>query len=189
VLAAAVWEAMPSRVVVIALLAVAPAACGGHGAPARARVTAGHGDGISYFVPAGWHVARRRLTPHLVNPRELLTVGTGRLPAGGPCAQNPSAALAAMGAADVLVSVQERYGRADGFPPRPRPFSLPRATANEAQTCAGPRAPIGVRLLEFRDGGRGFHVFVAVGRAAPASRVRQALSVLDSLRVARRPLS
>jgi hypothetical protein len=37
--------------------------------------------------------------------------------------------------------------------------------------------------------GISYHVFVAAGRAAPASRVRQALSVLDSLRVARRPLS
>jgi hypothetical protein len=213
---------MPSRVVVLALLAVSLAACGGHRAQVRARVTAGHGDGIHravaarvtaghgdgihravparvtaghgdgirYVVPAGWHVATRRLTPDLLNPRELLTAGTGPLPAGGRCAQNPSAALAAMRETDVLVTLQQRYGSAAQFPPRPRRFALPPATASEALTCAGPGAPIAVHTLDFRAGNRGFDALVAVGRAARARRVRAALALLDSLRVTpRRPVS
>src|SRR5689334_898435 len=124
---------MPSRALALSLLAVSPAACGGHGAPVRARVTAGRGDGIRYVVPAGWHVAGRSLTPYLVNPRELLTAGTGRLPAGGACAQNPGAALAAMGPRDVLVTVLERHGSVGATPPRPRRFVLPRAVPSEAQ--------------------------------------------------------
>src|SRR4051794_27192383 len=92
-------------------LAVALAGCGS-GAH-RVRHTVHHGDGIRFSVPAGWHVARQSLTPHLTNPHELFTAGTGRLPAApGRCAQFPSAALAAMGARDVLVTVQERYGSA-----------------------------------------------------------------------------
>jgi hypothetical protein len=174
---------MPSRALALSLLAVAPAACGGHGAPVRARATAGRGDGIHYVIPTGWHVAGRSLTPHLVNPRELLTAGTGPLPAGGNCAQNPGAALAAMGRADVLVTVLERYGSVRGTPPRPRRFVLPRAVASEAQECAGRGASFATHFLSFSAGGRGFDVLVAVGRAAPPERVRQALAILDSLRV------
>src|SRR5205085_8833547 len=79
-------------------------------------------DGARYVLPAGWHAASRSLTPHLTNPRELLSAGTGRLPAGGACAQMPSAALAAMRAEDVLVTVQERLGSPRAFPARPAHF-------------------------------------------------------------------
>jgi hypothetical protein len=177
---------MPSRALALSLLAVAPAACGGHGTPVRARVTAGRGDGIRYVVPTGWHVARRSLTPHLTDPREVLTAGTGPLPVGGRCAQNPGAALAAMGAADVLVTVRERYGSPVGFPARPRRFALPPAAPDEAQECAGRGASFASHRVLFRDGGRSFDVIVAVGRAAPPARVRQAVSLLDSLRFSAR---
>jgi hypothetical protein len=144
------------------------------------------GDGIRYTLPAGWHAAAHSLTPHLVNPRELLTVGTGALPAGGRCAQFPSAALGAMRPRDVLLTVQERYGSTGSFPRRPSPFVLPPAEQTEAESCAGPHPAFASHWFEFRDGGRGFHVLVAVGRAAPRERVREAVAVLDSLRIARR---
>jgi hypothetical protein len=102
----------------------------------------------------------------------------------------PTAALAAMRPADVLLTVQERYGSDRSFPARPRRFALPPAdNGSDAFVCARNRA-IAMHLLEFRDGGRGFHVLVAVGRRAPPARVRQGLAILDSLRVSpRRPVS
>src|SRR4051794_40344538 len=91
------------------LLAAALAGCGAKADGSRSFVH--HGDGVTYRVPAGWHVAARSLTPHLLNPRELFTAGTGRLAANpARCAHMPSAALAAMRATDVLVTVQERFG-------------------------------------------------------------------------------
>jgi hypothetical protein len=162
------------------------AALAAGGAPSARSAT---GDGIRYDIPAGWHAPGKSLTPNLTNPHEVLSVGTGRLPRGGRCAQFPSAALAALGPTDALVTVQERLGSVVRFPARPRRFSLPVADTSEAAQCAGPGASFTSYWFEFRDGGRGFHVLVALGRAAPSARVREALAVLDSLRITpRRPV-
>src|SRR4051812_28613168 len=119
---------MATRMGLLALLAAAFASGGSPG---------GRGDGIRYTIPAGWHAASTSLTPHLTNPHEVLTVGTGSLPVGGQCAQFPSAALAALGPADALVTVQERLGTFHGFPARPKRFSLGPPDTSEAQQCAG----------------------------------------------------
>jgi hypothetical protein len=122
-----------------------------------------------------------------VNPRQVLTVGTGPLPAGGRCAHLPTAALAAMRESDVLVAVEERFGATGSFPLRPSRFTLP-SSRSEAEACVGLQAVFVSHWFEFRDGERGFHVLVAVGRAAPRAKVRRALGLLDSLRVTpRRP--
>jgi hypothetical protein len=171
---------MATRVALLALLAVLLPS----GAPSNHA-----GDGIRYTIPAGWHAAKRSLTPHLVNPHEVLTVGTGSLPRGGRCAQFPSAALAALRPTDALVTVQERLGSVTSFPARPPHFSLPAPNTSEATLCGAPTATVTSYWFEFRDGGRGFHVLVALGRSAPASRRREALAVLDSLRITpRRPV-
>lgn len=162
------------------------AGCGGSSGP---PTTLHRGDGITYRVPPGWHVASRSLTPHLLNPREVLTVGTGRL-ATRPvhCAMVPSGALAAMRPADVLVTVQERFGSDRTFPPRPGHFTLGPAPGIEADQCAGPHPAFVGHWWGFRQGGRGFHVLVAVGRSASHARVNQALAILDSLRITARPM-
>jgi hypothetical protein len=170
------------------LLAAALAGCGAgaHGSPSVVH----RGDGVTYRVPAGWHVAARSLTPHLTNPHELFTAGTGRLVSRpGGCAHMPSAALKAMRPDDVLVTVQEQFGSPREFPPRPSRFVLPAASLNDATECAGPGPVFDASWFGFRDRGRGFHVLVAVGRSASDTRVREALSILDSIRlVARRPV-
>jgi len=170
------------------LLAVVLAGCGGgskHGAP-----TLRHADGLTYLLPAGWHVAGRSLTPHLVNPRELFVAGTGRLVSGpGGCAQMPSRALGAMGSSDVLVTLQERFGSAAAVAARPRRFTLSGFSPSEADQCAGARPAFVSHLSEFSSGGRAFEALVAVGRSASRARVREALGLLDSLRIAPRPPS
>jgi hypothetical protein len=167
------------------------AGCGGDGAnvPATGAGRAIRGDGVRYLLPAGWHAASRSLTPHLSNPRELLSAGTGRLPAGGRCAHMPSAALEAMRPQDVLVTVQERLGSTSSFAARPAHFHATGDTRSEAFDCAGARPTFTSYWFGFRDGGRGFHVLVAVGRSASPARARRAFALLDSLRIApRRPV-
>lgn len=140
--------------------------------------------GFSVEYPSGWHRAERSLTPALVEPRELISVGTGPLRVRDTsCAQFPTAALEAMGPSDALVSVQERRrGRPQG-PPRQRPFRLGRADTSEAVLCiAGGRPPL-TYWRAFTDRGRQLYVLVALGRGAPASRRREVLRVLDSLRL------
>jgi hypothetical protein len=166
------------------------AGCGGGSAPATDAARTVRGDGVRYLLPAGWHAASHSLTPHLTNPRELLSAGTGPLPStGGGCAQMPSAALHAMGPRDVLVTVQERLGSPAAFAPRPAHFVASGDTRSEAQACAGRRPPFRSYWFGFRDNGRGFHVLVAAGSDASRASVRRAFALLDSLRVApRRPV-
>jgi hypothetical protein len=168
------------------LLAGAIAGCGAGGQADRS--TLHHADGMTYRVPSGWHVAQHSLTPHLTNPRELLTAGTGRLPTlAGRCAHMPSAALAAMSPDDVLVTVQERFGSDRDFPSRPKRFGLDSPTLSEAAECAGPSPAFQSYWFGFRDQGRAFHVLVAVGTRASDERVREGRAILDSMRfVARR---
>jgi hypothetical protein len=181
---------MATKAGVLVLLVAALLASGAAGSDhASLSDRTGRGDGIRYTIPPGWHAARASLTPHLTNPREVLTVGTGPLPAGGRCAQFPSAALAALGPTDALVTVQERFGSVTSFPARPRRFSLPAPNTSEAAACAGPSASFSSYWFEFRDGGRGFHVLVAFGPRATGATRRAALAVLDSLRITpRRPV-
>lgn len=165
--------------------------CGGDGAnvPATGAGRVIRGDGARYVLPAGWHAASRSLTPHLSNPSELLSAGTGRLPPAGRCAHMPSAALQAMRPQDVLVTVQERIGSTSSFPPRPVHFRATGETRSEALECAGAHPAFSSYWFGFRDRGRGFHVLVAVGRSASPARTKQAFALLDSLRIApRRPV-
>jgi hypothetical protein len=106
------------RVLVIAMLVVA--------APSWVSFqSARYHYQVSY--PSSWHRTSRSLTPFLSDPHEILTVGTGPLPVGGPhCAQVPVNALEAVRATGALVSIQERApANADNsFPPRPTRFRL-----------------------------------------------------------------
>jgi hypothetical protein len=161
------------------VLLVALAGCGGHGPPG----TLHRADGVTYRLPAGWRAAPSSLTPHLVDPHELFTAGTGRLAARpARCAHVPSAALAAMRPDDVLVSVQERFSAHGDFAPRPQRFALGPSNTSVLRPCAGLHSAVRTYWREFRDGERGFHVLVAVGPSAPRARVDQALAILDSMR-------
>lgn len=166
------------------------AGCGGGGSSGEERPGRElRGDGVRYLLPSGWHSPSRSLTPHLTNPRELLSAGTGRMTPGGECAHMPSAALRAMRSHDVLVTVQERLGSPRSFPARPAHFRALGETRSEALDCAGPRRRSKSYWFGFRDGGRGFHVLVAIGRTASAENARSAWALLDSLRIApRRPV-
>jgi hypothetical protein len=138
---------------------------------------------VSY--PSNWQRASSSLTPYLSDPHEILTVGTGPLPVGGPrCAQAPVNALEAVGATGALVSIQERApAYADGgFPPRPNRFRLRPTPALEIPACLAPRRRPRLYWISFRDHRRHFYALIALGRTATNRTRDDALRVLDSLR-------
>jgi hypothetical protein len=135
--------------------------------------------------PSNWHRAGTSLTPYLSDPHEILTVGTGALPMGGPrCAQVPVNALEAVGAAGALVTIQERpAAHADSsFPPRPSRFGLRPSPALEIPACLAPRNRPRLYWIPFRDHRRYFYALVALGHTATTQTRNDALRVLDSLR-------
>ncbi len=181
------------------IAAIALAGCGGTrqaAAPTRTNSGAGsprpapseyvdRGYAFRVRIPAGWSRARQSLTPHLFDPREILTVATLplRLRAGS-CAQNP-AVLADLGPRDALVTVQERAGRRGSeFVRRPKRFTAGMGYPSAATGCVlHPR--FAARVIDFRDGQRFFVALVAIGYSAPVDTRRAAFALLDSLRFGR----
>ena len=153
--------------------------------------------GLSLTLPPGWHRARRNLTPHLIDPLEILSVGSYRLRykrrsrCGVPGCPLP--ALDGFGRGDVLISIQERrHVRRPvdaGFAPRGRPLALEpmrlRYPPGARWRCA--RRVLGrTTWTAFTDSGRAFYAFVAVGRAATSATRRDARRVIESLAFDRR---
>jgi hypothetical protein len=137
------------------------------------------GDVIVRLGP-GWELADENLTPMLTEPGELFSAGTGPMPDGGKdCATVPEAAIEAMAPDDALVSVQEEGGTTEGFPERPQSFAWEDGQQSTFQSCIEGGASL--RGFRFRDGGRGFYAYVAVGSEASSERVDEALEILNSL--------
>ncbi len=145
--------------------------------------------GYEVSFPSEWHRARRSLTPGLVDPREILSLATyplraKRTPGSGRCVVGfPAPALDDFGPRDAIVSIQERGSRrGGGFPARQRP--LPRSPlllqAEGGPACARDRTRW-ISFHPFRDAGRNFYAFVAVGRSASSQTRRDVRRVLESL--------
>jgi len=143
-----------------------------------------HGFRVAY--PVTWHRATESLTPTLVDPVEILSVGTYELrPGGGRCAQFPRA-LDELGPKDALVSIQEEpsLGRPGAWPPRPTHFGPEDGTGDdESPGCLSEPKEFFHRWIPFQDRGRGFYAYVAIGREVPAAARREAWAILDSLEV------
>jgi hypothetical protein len=111
--------------------------------------------GLTVTLPSGWHVVRRQLTP-CVDPTERLTLSGRRA---------------------LLMLQERRHPRAREFSARPHRFAL-RGTPQPIACCAPTGRP--GWFFNFRDGGRGFYVYMYLG--APGTRA-EVLAILDSLRV------
>ncbi|MCW2991835.1 MAG: hypothetical protein JWM73_2429 [Solirubrobacterales bacterium] len=169
----------------LALLAGCGAAAD-HASPAAVGWTTFNdpANGLTARFPSTWQRARSSLTPHLSDPRELISLGTFAVPPArdADCAHLPVAAMRAAGPTDVFVSIQERAGAArDGFAPRARPFALGPADDSEATTCAPDPRPWRSHWVAFTDAGRPLYALVLIGEDAPAERVRELREVLDGL--------
>jgi hypothetical protein len=135
--------------------------------------------GLDLSLPEGWRLAPRTLTPHLLDPHEVLSATT--FPAGAPierCAMLPAAALQRMGPTDALVTVQERGKGSPGFAPRPSRFGAAAFTPVFA-TCAGPAFAGSVARTDFSDGPRNLSAIVALGADASPT---EAYAILDRIR-------
>jgi hypothetical protein len=142
--------------------------------------------GVDVSVPAGWKIAPRSLTPHLVDPHEIVCVTT--FAPGAPietCAQLPAAALRRMRATDALVTVQERGKGSPVNAPRPSRFaSATFVPVSEivARPCAGPAFAGTLTMAGFSDGPRNLTALVAFGADASPSVRGDAYAILDRMR-------
>ena len=76
--------------------------------PAASPMTV-RAHGLTAELPPGWQAATESLTPHLVDPREELAVGTYPLRyRPTECAHMPGSALEALGPGDAFVTLEER---------------------------------------------------------------------------------
>jgi hypothetical protein len=173
--------------VAFALLAVA---CGAQSAatpPPPPQKVDDSAHGLAYELPPGWQRATVSLTPHLVDPREVLSAGTFQLRyRETECAHVAGSALEDMGPTDAFITLQERGldpgSDWAGFPPRPAHFGPTLGGSSEASACV-PSAQFTDHWFTFSDAGRHFHVLVAFGPKAPDAVQREAWGLLDSLRV------
>jgi len=149
-------------------------------------------DGLSLTYPAGWTVADENLTPHLVDPREIVSVGTYPLRPGGKApidAYLPKNALADLGADDVFVTVQGSDAALGPDSSRPSAFT-PASVCDAGDPACRDGTSLGLEgvrawWIPFTDPGtgRGFYAFVAMGEDAyrDPARTAAAWAVLDSL--------
>jgi hypothetical protein len=132
--------------------------------------------------PPNWHLADRPLTPLLMEPQELVSLGTGALISGDErCPERPQAAVAALGPTDAFLSVLDFVSPSNA---NPRPKRLFAYLGAVGQTCTHHR-PSGVlyRTQIFEDRGRVFQVYVAIGDSAGDETRRELAEILNSLTV------
>jgi hypothetical protein len=135
---------------------------------------------VQVDLEPGWQAAERTLTPDLLNPKELLSVGTLPMKRGS-CATVPSRAVEAMRPGDALITIQERAeGRPEDYPPRPKHFRVDPGIGNFE--CAP--QDLKVDSFVFREAGRHFYVLVVVDRGAPIDEAERILNTFEAQPVA-----
>ena len=141
--------------------------------------------GFSVHYPAGWTRSDRSLTPQLVDPAEILSVGTFPMRPGGPnCVQFPVNAITDLGPGDALISILERErGDVGAYPPRPEAFGPQYGSdGDESRHCLDAPKEFSHWWIAFSDQGRAFYAYVAMGSEVTDQRRDEAWAILDSLR-------
>jgi hypothetical protein len=147
--------------------------------------------GYTVTYPDGWTVANENLTPQLAAPAEILSLGTFPLRAGqniddglrlfdAPVAPK---ALEDMTSVDAFVSLQESGSDVDLFDGRPERFG-PLGCEDAIFGCRAENwndVPLRAWWIPFRDQGRAFYLFVAIGNEATPALEGQTWAVADSL--------
>lgn len=139
---------------------------------------------FSVQYPAEWHRSEEPLTPDLVDPQEILALGTFDLRPGGPnCAHLPVQALTDLGPGDALVWLAERErGDVSSYATRPAAFGPTSGTdADESPDCLEEPKRFFHRWIAFQDEGRGFYILVAMGPDVSDETRQDAWAILDGL--------
>lgn len=136
-------------------------------------------NGLSVAYPSGWNAAEADLTAVFVNE---LAIGTYRLEST-PRSSCPVRAFESLGKRDALIMIWE-MGSGD-LSARPDRFGDDLDWSSRV-LCAEYAGRGTVRVLHFRENGRAIHVWLVVGRDAPAERRSEAYRILDSLKVDKR---
>lgn len=124
-------------------------------------------DRYAVLYPAEWFAAEESLTPRLLDPRELFTIGSFPMSyEESDCARRPKSAFDAMADDDAFLSIQESTGSGASNPDYPRRylFDPNEIEASEGSACA--RSDLDVYWFPFRDSGRYFYALIAVGKDA-----------------------
>lgn len=146
--------------------------------PSPAQWSTAVQNGIEVSLPPHWFIARETLTPHLSDPREVLSVATFPLAyEPGRCNHQPDGAAADMSSRDAFITLQERRA-AHLFSARPAHFAP--ATGRRLATCLPAMESL---MFEFSESGRSFHALVYLGHQASRQTKNQVFLILDRLRV------
>lgn len=153
-------------------------------------------DGLTMSFPPGWRMAAGNLTPALINPKELVALGTYSLntnTSGSLCPQFPAAALDAMGSGDAFISILGsgpfQNGQTNGFPARPAGGFDGSSGVNLSRTdflqcLAHPLNGTG-QWIPFAQAGHSFYVLAVIGTSAPPTLRSDVYTILNSIQVAR----
>ena len=187
--------ALASLLVLGAIGVAGTAAFGSAESSSSARSYGSHRYGFQLELPVGWHPAQARLVPKLLDPLEILSVGTSVLPVGGggDCDREPVAAIERLRPGDALLSVQEytvtaamRSRIGTGAAPPRLAAAIGELTLRRALHRPGERIPapedLWTATLPFTAHGRWFDALVYVRGRPAAARLRQVRAILTGLR-------
>jgi hypothetical protein len=136
---------------------------------------------LAVYYPNGWTRASESLMTAGDGPRELVSLGTGRLDRGQrDCVGIPERAIESLGPANAFVTLQESPP-GSAFPGRPENFHAADGEIPEATRCLDNLDDLLIRVFRFQDGGRSFIAYVALGDAASARTRRDVWQILDSM--------
>jgi hypothetical protein len=163
-----------TRILVVAQLAVALVFAGGSSPAPRVAKQARPVSGISVRLLPGWQILHQPISD-CYDPKQKLAVASFRT------TRLISAENGVPRRGVLILLLEDHVNPAGAFPARPARFRLHgRATRFEA-CCDMPTDP-GYELM-FSDRGRDFEAFVQLGAQAAHARLREAIAILNSLRV------
>ena len=137
-------------------------------------------------VPKGWQAAREPVG-RIGEPREILSVATFPLRhQPTDCEAFAGSARRDLGPRDAFLTVLERGhdddSRWSDFPPRPARFNRG-VEEEDAEPACGDQEGTTIYWRYLEDGGRHFHLLVAIGRDASLETRQEAWGILGSLRL------
>jgi hypothetical protein len=179
-------------VAVLAMLAFGPSGSSSDPRAAARDHFVSHRFGFAARLPADWTRSARRLVPNLLDPREILSVGTFAMPGGGgDCGREPIAAIDRVRAGEALISIQEEaLNRRIGAQLPQTPSLASYSSEARLDLRREPRLP-GKQLppsrslwsstLPFRAGGREFDALIYFRGPPSPDRVGQVIWILAGL--------